>query len=91
MAVVSKTTAKVIRKGNTNKSSILSRNNEFRIVDGINQVYRSKAVERVIIQAETIPVLCAVIVIDNRDSFDVIVIGSRVFENCALSNLFKGE
>ena len=49
MAVVLDTTAKAIGKENMNKSSILSRNNKFRIIDGINQVFWTKAVESVIV------------------------------------------
>ena len=42
------TTAKAIGKKHEQKSG-LSRNNEFRIIDGINQVFWTKAVESVIV------------------------------------------
>nr|DAU68839.1 MAG TPA: hypothetical protein [Caudoviricetes sp.] len=47
VAVVSGTTAKAIGKGekNTNKSSVLSRDNQFRVIDRPNHAGRAKAVE----------------------------------------------
>jgi hypothetical protein len=93
VAVVSGTTAKAIGKGekNTNKSSVLSRDNQFRAVNRPNHILWSKAIESIIVQAETIPVLGAGIFIDHRGSFDVIIFGGRVFENHTFGNIFKRD
>jgi hypothetical protein len=91
-AVVLGTTAKAIGKGekNTNKSSVLSRDNEFRVIDRPNHARRAKAVEIVSVQIESVPFFCPGIVINHCRGFDVIdVSGSRVLKNHTLGKVFK--
>ena len=64
MAVVSKTTAKAIGKEKHEQKFGLSRNNQFRVIDGENHVFKAETVESVIVQTETIPFIFTGIDID---------------------------